>query len=195
MTREQRAELKIRKEHAQKIKDQMTVQQLIDFVNTPYRELPEELQAGMTKWPQEFNFVRMHNPDVGPQRERFAARLIRYRTKYSLSVEEFATIANEFAKMYGTRVTKRDILNYENYNICPKIDKMTAISEAMGVSIDYFAGYGSCDRKSQNSMIESRNFGRLHISIPYRCEMEKRKGVRIEYPVKPDNFDPDTPAA
>lgn len=190
MTKEQLAELKLAKAEAQKLKDQMTIDQLIEFVNMPYCDIPEELKAGMTKHPQAFNFIKMAHPHIGDQRERFAARLIRYRTKYHLSVDEFAKIANEFAKMYGTRITKRDIMNYENYNICPKIDKMTAIAEAMGVSIDYFAGYGTEDRKSQNSMIESRSFGRLHISIPYRCEMEKRKGILAQLLTSAKDFDP-----
>lgn len=179
MTKEERAEKKLAKMTAQEIKDQMTVDQLIQFVNTPYLDLPENLKVGMTKRPQRFNFVKMSHPNIGEQRETFAARLIRYRTKYNLSVDEFASIANEFAVVYGARVTKQDIRNYENYNICPKIDKLFAIAKAMGVSIDYFAGYGMMDRKSKNDIIESRKNGNAPISISYKTEMEKRKGVSI----------------
>lgn len=156
MTAEERLEKKAQMAQAQVIKDAMTVRQKIAFVNTPYMDLPENLKVGMTKRPQKFNFIRMSHPNLGEQKETFAARLIRYRSKYHLSVEDFANISNEFAKIYGTRVTANDINRYENYNICPKIDKMTAIAEAMGVSIDYFAGYGSCRRKSRNEIIESR---------------------------------------
>ena len=157
MTAEERIAKRIAMAAAQTVKDSMTVNQKIAFVNTPYLEMPEHLRVGMTKRPQKFNFIKMSHPNIGEQKETFAARLIRYRSKYHLSVEEFASIANEFAKPYGAKVTVRDINSYENYNICPKIDKMTAISEAMGVSIDYFAGYGSCRRRSHNELIEIRH--------------------------------------
>ena len=178
MTVEERENLKTEKKAAQEIKNQMTFDQLICFVNTPYHKLPDNLKAGMTKRPQKFNFIKMSHPNIGDQKETFAARLIRYRKKYHLSVDDFATISNEFAKIYGTRITKRDILNYENYNICPKIDKMTAIAEAMGVSIDYFAGYGTSNRKSRNDIMESRSHACSAFSISYRGEIMRRKGVR-----------------
>ena len=147
MTSEERLIKKMKIAAAQKIKDEMTVEQKIEFVNTPYNELPDELKPGMTKHPQKFNFVKMMNPNIGEQKETFAARLIRYRHKYNLKPEQFCEIANEFAVKYGTKLTVRDISNYENFNICPKIDKMTAIAETMGVSIDYFAGYGPANRR------------------------------------------------
>ena len=174
MTPEQRAQKKERIKSAQEIKDEMMVDQLIAFVNTPYKDLPENLQAGMTKRPQKFCFVKMTHKNIGEQRETFAARLIRYRTEHHLSVDEFATIANEFAKMYGAKVSRRDIYNYENFNVCPKIDKMTAISEAMGVSMNYFAGYGPIVRKSRNALIEQH---KDVLSVGYKAEMERRKGV------------------
>ena len=164
MTLEEQIAKKEAMADAQVIKDNMTVNQKIAFVNTPYLDLPENLRVGMTKRPQKFNFVKMSNPHLGEQKETFAARLIRYRSKYHLTVEQFASIANEFAKAYGTKVTIRDINSYENYNICPKIDKMTAIAEAMGVSIDYFAGYGACHRRSRNELIEARSRRRSGIS-------------------------------
>ena len=141
---------------AQEVKDAMSVAEKIRFVNTPYLDLPDNLKVGMTKRPQRFNFVKMGHPNIGDQRETFAARLIKCRMKYHLSIDELANIANDFARPYGTRVTKRDIFNYENYNICPKIDKMTALAEALGVSIEYFAGYGPEGRRSKNPVIESR---------------------------------------
>ena len=177
MTQEERALKKQKKLLAQEVKDSMTFEQLISFVNTDYRDLPENLRIGMTKHPQKFHFVEMMHPKMGKQQETFASRLIRFREKYHLSVEEFASIANEFGWMYGVRITSRDIVNYENYNICPKIDKMMAISEAMGVPIDYFAGYGTSNRRSKNDLIESRCREHMPCSISYKKEMERRKGT------------------
>jgi len=183
MTPEEKLQRKQQKLAAQECKDHMTFDELINFVNTPYYELPENLKVGMTKRPQKFKFITMMHPHAGEQKETFAARLIRYREKYHLSVEEFASIANEFGWMHGVKITRRDIINYENYNICPKIDKMLAISEAMGVSIDYFAGYGTNNRRSKNDMIESRNRGNTPLSISYKRELERREGA--EKPEKP----------
>lgn len=156
-----------KKAAAQQIKDTMTVEEKIALMNTPYRELPECLAVGMTQRPQLFNFVRMSKPNIGRQKETFAARLIRYMDKYSLTPERFSEICNEFACKYDlkaegkkraqrTRVTTRDISNYVNYNVSPKIDKMTVIAEAMGVSIDYFAGYGAENRRSSNEILEAK---------------------------------------
>lgn len=158
MTPEEKALLKLKIGYAQLIKDEMTPSQKIDMLNTPYAKLPSDLQPGMTKSPQMFNFVRMTHPNIGAQKETFGARLIRYRDKYSLTPERFCEVCNEYAKKYDlpatetrrgqrTRITVRDLSNYENFNICPKIDKMTVIAEAMGYAIDYFAGYGPNSRK------------------------------------------------
>lgn len=149
MTPEERQERNLLISKAQVIKDAMTVEEKIRFLNTPYKDMPKELQPGMTKKPQQFNFVRMTHPHIGQQKETFAARLIRYRDKYHLTPERFCDIANEFGKKYNTTITIRDIRNYENFNVCPKIDKMTLIAETMGLSIDYFAGYGSANRRNK----------------------------------------------
>lgn len=152
---------------AQALKNNMSVEEKIAFMNTPYREMPDDLKAGMTKNPQMFNFVRFNKPNLGAQQETFAARLIRYRDKYTLTPERFCEICNELAQQYDlpategrraqrTRITLRDINNYENYNVCPKIDKMTIIVEAMGVDIDYFAGYGASNRRSRVETLEAR---------------------------------------
>lgn len=156
-----------KKATAQKIKNAMTVKEKIKLMNTPYNMLPAELQVGMTQRPQMFNFVRMSKPHIGRQKETFAARLIKYMDKYSLTPDRFSEICNEYAAKYDlpatktqrgqrTRITKRDVDNYENYNVCPKIDKMTIIAEAMGVGIDYFAGYGPDNRRSTNEILESK---------------------------------------
>lgn len=162
----ERAVLKELKNNAQKIKNQMSVEDKINLMNTPYEKLPEELKPGMVKRPQRFNFVRISKPNIGKQKETFAARLIRYMTKYDLNEDQFSRICNEFARKYDikakdgkaqiTRITSTDVRNYINYNICPKIDKMTVIAKAMGVNIDYFAGYGAVNRRSNNQVLESR---------------------------------------
>ena len=167
MTYEEKLTKKIQISAAQIIKDIMSVEEKIEFLNTPYGELPEELKPGMVKNPQTFNFVRISHENLGSQRETFAARLIRYRDKYHLTPDEFCKCCNEFAAKYDipatstrkaqkTRITLRDIKNYENFNVCPKIDKMTVIAEAMGYSIDYFAGYGVNNRSSKNPAMEAR---------------------------------------
>lgn len=169
------------------IKDQMTFDQLIRFVNTPYPKIPDFMKDRMTKQPQLFNFIKMNHPNMGKQQETFAARLVRYRKKYRLSTEDFALIANEFAKIHGTKITTSDIINYEYYNICPKIDKMTAIVEATGMSLDYFAGYGTSNRKSKNSIIECRAHLDPPLSISYLREIRRRKGVRNEFLTSDDS--------
>lgn len=162
-----RIEKKIRLKKIQEFKDSLSVQQKIDLMNTPYHMLPANLQEGMTKNPQMFNFIRFSKPHIGRQAETFAARLIRYRDKYHLTQQNFCDICNEFAQKHDlpakdgrraqrVRITLRDLIGYENYNICPKIDKMTIIAEAMGVSIDYFAGYGPDSRRSKNEVLEAR---------------------------------------
>lgn len=152
---------------AQLIKNTMTVSQRIQFVNTPYSQLPDELKPGMIQHPQTFNFIHMQKPNLGRQQETFAARLIRFRDKYHLTPEQFVNYCNDLAMRYDlpsdgtrraqkTRITLRDIHNYENFNVCPKIDKMTIMAEAMGVDIDYLAGYGTQNRRCRNQAIESR---------------------------------------
>ena len=167
MTQEEKMIRKVQISAAQVIKDTMTWEQKVNLLNTPYKDLPEELKPGMVKNPQMFNFVRVTHKNIGEQKETFGARLIRYREKYHFSPAEFCAFCNEFAAEYDlpaslnhraqrTRITLRDIDNYENFNVCPKVDKMTIITEAMGYAIDYFAGYGAQNRRSKNPIVESR---------------------------------------
>ena len=162
-----KAAIKAKKASAQKIKDAMSLDEKIEMLNTPFQMLPAELQPGMTQRPQVFNFIRMSKPHIGRQKETFGSRLIKYMDKYNLTPERFSDICNEFAAKYDlpatatqravhTRVTVRDIDNYTNYNVSPKIDKMTIMAEAMGVGIDYFAGYGADNRKSNNQILEAK---------------------------------------
>lgn len=147
MTEKEKIEKKLAIEKAQAIKKLMTPEQKIEMLNTKYNDLPEELKAGMVKRPQQFKFIPMTHRKIGEQRETFGARLIRYRQNWHLSRENFCDIANEFAKAYGVKITLRDMSNYEDFNVCPKIDKMTAISQTMDLPIEYFAGYGPVRRK------------------------------------------------
>ena len=160
-------ELREKKNAAQIIKDSMTIEEKINLMNTPYNKLPENLKPGMVKNPQTFNFVRISKPRIGRQKETFAARIIKHMNRYNLTPEKFSQICNTFARKYDlpatkdrrrqrTRITVHDINNYVNYNVCPKIDKMTVIAEAMGVGVDYFAGYGPDNRRSKYEILESR---------------------------------------
>ena len=142
MTAEEKAVRKVLIARAQSIKAEMTDEQKIKLLNTPYKDLPDELKPGMTKKPQKFKFVQMTHQHIGEQKETFGARLIRYRKNWHLTRENFCDIANEFGSIYGVRITKRDMSNYEDFNVCPKIDKMTVIAETMDLPIEYFAGYG-----------------------------------------------------
>lgn len=132
---------------AQTIKSTMSIKQKIVMLNTPYNDLPDDLKPGMVKNPQQFKFVKMTKHNIGNQKETFGARLIRYRENWHLSREQFCDIANKFGLVYGVKLTKRDMINYEDFNVCPKIDKMTVIAETMQLPIEYFAGYGPSNRK------------------------------------------------
>ena len=136
---------------AQLVKAVMTDDQRIKMLNTPYKDLPDELKPGMTKRPQKFKFVQMTHNNIGEQKETFGARLIRYRKNWHLTRENFCDIANEFGLLYGVKITKRDMSNYEDFNVCPKIDKMTVIAQTMDLPIEYFAGYGPARRKSKKA--------------------------------------------
>lgn len=102
-----------------------------------------------------YHFINMNNEKL-PRTMTTGKRIKFFRIKYSLTQEEFAEMCNVYANRYNTKVTQMDISGYENGKCCPKIDKLTAISKAMGVSIDYFCGYGATDRKSQNDLVEIR---------------------------------------
>lgn len=147
-------------ELADALKSKMTVNEKIKFLNTPYKDMPPVLQPGMTRNPQKYNFVRMHQPHIGEQNDTFGVRLIRYRSKHHLGREEFCEICNEYAKKFDvkatassravrTRITLHDLQNYEDYNVSPKIDKMTVICKATGMPMDYFAGYGPKYRRTK----------------------------------------------
>ena len=167
MTQEEKILKKVQVSAAQIVKSTMSIEQKIHFLNTPYKDMPDHLKPGMVKNPQMFNFVRITHKNIGQQKETFGARLIRFREKYHLTPGEFCAMCNEYSAQYDmpatdtrraqrTRITLRDISNYEDFNVCPKVDKMTLMAEAMGVSIDYFGGYGATNRRSKNAAVEAR---------------------------------------
>lgn len=161
----EKAERNKKRETAQSIKDAMTINERIEFLNTPFVELPDALRDDkLVLHPQELNFVRFADPGAGLQRETFAARLIRYMDSHGfvttdeetgnvkLDLERFSQICDEFAKPFDTkarrghrpqktRVSPTNLNSYVNWNITPKIDKLTVISEAMNCDIEYLCGY------------------------------------------------------
>lgn len=104
----------------------------------------------------DYNFIRMKKSNIGDRNQPFAQRLADYMNKYTLTAKRFADLSEEYAGLYGTKVTEDDIKGYLYCGKSPKIDKLFAISKVMGVSIDYFCGYGSRNRKSKNPIIEAR---------------------------------------
>lgn len=108
------------------------------------------------KNPYPYNFVKMAHPEIGTQNEPFSDRLKRYMNKYTLTAKRFAELSEEYAGPHGTKVTESDINGYLYYGWSPKIDKLYAITQVMGVTIDYFCGYGPRNRRSKNPIIEAR---------------------------------------
>ena len=115
-----------------------------------------KLENTVVRHKYDYNFIKMHTPNLGPKDQSFAQRLADYMNKYSLSAKRFAELSAEYAGKHGTRVTEWDIEGYLYQGKSPKIDKLYAITQVMGVSIDYFCGYGSRNRKSKNPIIEAR---------------------------------------
>jgi len=104
----------------------------------------------------QYNFIKMSKPKLGERDQPFAQRLADYMNKYSLSAKRFADLSAEYAGRHGTKVTEMDINGYLYCGKSPKIDKLYAITQVMGVSIDYFCGYGARNRTSKNPIIEAR---------------------------------------
>ena len=167
---QERAKAKARREaekYAQELKNKMTIDEKIEMLNTPYDDLPEELKPGMRKYPQVFNFVRMHQPNIGEQQDTCGARILKFQRDGNLDEKTILDTANVFMENFDlkntkkhkaqkTRLTHRDFVSYTNCNTSPKIDKMTGLTEAMGMTIDYFAGYGPDSRIPRNQIIAPR---------------------------------------
>ena len=108
------------------------------------------------KHPYDYNFVKMSKPNLGARDQSFAERLAAYMNKYNISIRNFVKLSAEYAGKYGTKITERDLSNYLYQGKSPKIDKLYAITQVMGVTIDYFCGYGPRNRRSKNPIIEAR---------------------------------------
>lgn len=103
-----------------------------------------------------YHFITMVRNTFDVPQMSIGDRINSFCEKYNMSHAEFARLANEYAKKYNVKVTDRDIHNYTAHRCCPKIDKLTAISKAMGVPVAYFVGYGNNECKSSKQKIEKR---------------------------------------
>lgn len=104
----------------------------------------------------QYHFISMNKPAMKVQVMTTAQRIRSFRQKYHFSQKSFAEFCNVYAVRYGVKVTPADIAGYEACRCCPKIDKLQSIADAMGVSIDYFCGYGASNRKSNKALVEIR---------------------------------------
>lgn len=167
MTQEEKARRKIQIDIANTMKDAMTYEEHHKMLNTPYKDLPEYLKPGMTKNPQMLNSIRFTNKNIGYQKETVGARIFRCRHDYGFSREEFCDECNKYSVHYDLpatdshraqkiRITMADLHHYEDCNVTPKMDKLFLIASALGLSVDYFAGYGAENRRSKNTAVESR---------------------------------------
>lgn len=169
LEKENRAKKKNEINMAQALKRKLSVEQKIQLLNTAYEDIPYKFVAGMTKRPQIFNSVHMEHPNMGGQHESFGARLLRTRDMLGMSREELINICNMYASVHDkkarkgsgrkqqrTRITKQDIINYEDFNVCPKRDKLTVLAKALGVDISYLTGYGEPTLNSSNQIVSAR---------------------------------------
>ena len=169
LNRQEREIEKMKIAKAQEIKEKMTVEEKIAFLNEDYKKLPKALQPGMSKKPQVFNCVHINKPHLGGQHESFGARLTRFMDKYDIDRDTLKNICNEWAKKYDkearygsgrkiqkTRITSKDLTNYLDFNKAPKHDKMRVFEKALGTTFEYLAGYGEQDVSSKNQILEAR---------------------------------------
>lgn len=97
-------------------------------------------QSKMVKNPYPQHWLKM-NFGVGQQLQITAEAIKAYRLHHHLTRLQFAEMVNAYAERYGSRLTYADVYGYETYRITPKIDKLTAMCRATGLSYAYFAGY------------------------------------------------------
>ena len=147
----------------------MSAEDRIAFLNTPWENQPEWIKENMkdlVRYPEEFNFLRIAGEVAksARQKETFGARLVRYMEAHGfitsdedgtkLHFENFSDVCNELAEKYDlarrpghraqrTRITTSDLKGYTTRNITPKKDKLTTIAVAMDVPVTYLGGYGS----------------------------------------------------
>lgn len=110
----------------------------------------------LVKNPYQYRFNKIVHPHIGNQKDTFGERLAFFMNKYGLSVKNFVEMTKPFADKKKIRITDGDLENYLYRGVSPKIDKLYVICEVMGVSLDYFCGYGSKNRPSRNQILEAR---------------------------------------
>lgn len=118
-------------------------------------------EGTQVKYKYQYNFIKMSKPHLGQRDQPFAQRLADYMNKYNISAKRFSELCEEYSRGYGTKVTVQDISGYLYQGISPKIDKLYAISKVMGVSIDYFCGYGERNRRTKNPLIQAARFKKV----------------------------------
>lgn len=145
----------------------MSEEELIEFQNTPWDQIPEWLREALPKlvmYPEENNFVRIYGlvGEKERQKEITGSRIVRYMEKNGfitsdedgthLHYDRFAEVCNEFAEKFDlpwrpgkkaqrTRITKRDLKNYTQCRVTPKHDKMAVLATATGLPLWYLGGY------------------------------------------------------
>ena len=160
------------------IKAKMTIDQFIDFLNTPYQGKSETMSVDATKNPMKMRFVGIvHKNEELKQRETTGSRIFRIRNKARMTQAEMVRFVNQYGKDYEIKITLDDLVRYEEFNVTPKHDKLWLIAVAFGVSVDYLSGYGDNDCKSDNFIIDARFNGKGPVSIEYMQEIAARVGV------------------
>lgn len=149
----------------------MTPEELIQYQNTPYEQLPEWLKEAMSKIvqnPESCNFVRIYDlvRKGERQQEIAASRLTRYMENHglittfegetTLHYEKFSEICNELAAKYDlswgpgqkaqrVRITPRDLKNYTQCRVTPKGDKLAVLAAVTDLPVWYLCGYGKAE--------------------------------------------------
>ena len=101
-------------------------------------------QSKMVKNPYGHKWMSM-TYGIGQQQQITGEAIKAYRLHHGLSRLQFAEMVNAYAERYGSRLTYADVYGYETYRITPKIDKLTAICRATGMSYAYFTGYNTSE--------------------------------------------------
>lgn len=105
-----------------------------------------------------YNAYQMEAMKLIAKPSTIGKRIKSFCSKYDLTQEQFAFLANAFGKQYGTKVTQPDISNYVNGKYSPKIDKLTAIAMATQCEAAWFAGYGKSEPNSKNPALVIRSW-------------------------------------
>lgn len=92
------------------------------------------------KNPYPFYYMKQ-NGLIGKQKRTCGQAILAYRKAWNLSRRELSELVEKYSLQYGVRFTVSDIANYENYNISPKIDKLTALCHATHMPMAFFTGY------------------------------------------------------